>query len=99
MAKQQRKQDFDFIDAPDAAVDVPAGAVAEAPGADVEPAVEREPEAPASPRYRVSLACPTPLAFPSLEVEARNEQEARALFCKANGISDSVHNWSVVRGA
>lgn len=49
------------------------------------------------PRWRVSLVCPTPLQWPTLEVEAENEAEARAAFCEKNGISGSVHTWTVER--
>lgn len=64
----------------------------------VEEEGEPEPAVPEGPaRWRVGLVCPTPLAFPSLEVEARNETEARAEFCKRNGISGSVHSWTIER--
>lgn len=49
------------------------------------------------PVYRVSLACKTPLAHASLEIEAQSEEEAKKEFCRQNGISDSIHPWSVVR--
>lgn len=46
-------------------------------------------------RYRVSLRCPTPLQFSTLEVEAAHEDDARAKFCAANGISGSSHEWQI----
>ena len=47
--------------------------------------------------YRVGLVCPTALAHPSLEIEAVTEAEAKDEFCRRNGISDSVHAWTIVR--
>lgn len=46
-------------------------------------------------RWRVTLNCPTPLQFPSLEVEAGTDEDAKAAFCKANNISGSAHDWQV----
>jgi hypothetical protein len=61
-------------------------------------------EAPVSPpavssRYRVSLALPKPLTirFPSLEVEATSEAEAKAAFDAANRISGSEHAYTITR--
>lgn len=48
-------------------------------------------------RYRVGLVCPTPLLHRELVVEAANETDAKAKFCEANGISDSVHPWTIER--
>lgn len=59
------------------------------------PAAAPSPPVAALNRYLVELRCPTPLAHPSLEVEAANEDEARAQFCEKNGISGSTQNWSV----
>ena len=61
-------------------------------------AVEGQEEAAVrSATWRVSLHCPTPLAHPTLDVTATNEEEAKAEFCRRNGISGSVHNWTVER--
>lgn len=46
-------------------------------------------------RFRVSLACPTPIAHKSLVVEAATDEEARQAFMKANGISGSDAEWRV----
>lgn len=48
-------------------------------------------------RYRVELNCPTPLSEKVMEVEAHNEAEAKAIYCRANGISDSIHSWKITR--
>lgn len=49
------------------------------------------------PRWRVALNCPTPLTHKELVVEGRTEEEAKQAFCAANGISDSIHPWTVER--
>lgn len=64
---------------------------------DQEAGQEAEQEIEGPPRWRVALRCPTPLAHASLEVEAISEAEAKAKFCQANGISDSVHDWTIER--
>ncbi len=69
------------------------GLLDEAPAEEMVEAQGPEP----MPRWKVSLGCPTLIPFPTLEVEGHNEDEARAAFCKANGISASVHPWTVVR--
>jgi hypothetical protein len=51
---------------------------------------------PAPMRFHVTLTCPTPLAFPELEVEAATKDEAWQKFCAANGISDSEHLRKIV---
>lgn len=58
---------------------------------------DQEAPEPAAPRFRVTLNCPTPLMHQTLEVEADTEVQAKAAFCRANGISDSVHTWTVER--
>jgi hypothetical protein len=66
---------------------------------------QAQPEAPVAQqeltpcRYRVELICPTPLAHRVLEIEAADEGQARAKFCEANGICDSVHQWKITRVA
>jgi hypothetical protein len=42
-------------------------------------------------KFRVSLSCPTPLAFNSVEIEADDEEAAWNKFCQLNGISGSDH--------
>ena len=53
--------------------------------------------APGKLLFSVALNCPTALAHPTLEIEALTEAEAKAEFCKLNGISDSVHAWTITR--
>lgn len=48
-------------------------------------------------RYKVALVCPTPLLHKELVVEADTEDQARSEFCKANGISGSIHPWTITR--
>jgi len=55
-----------------------------------------QPEPP-RPRYRVTLTCPTPLAHPSLEVEADDPEKAKLAFYAANGICDSKHPMDIKR--
>jgi hypothetical protein len=83
MAKQRPKQD-EFLDERAAEVGRLEESAAEAPAAPKRPT-----------RYRVTLACPTPLLHRTLEVEAPGEEQAKLAFCKANGISDSVHPWTI----
>lgn len=52
---------------------------------------------PKGPLWRVSLDCPTPIEHRTLDVEAGSQDEAKAKFCKANGISDSEHQFSYAR--
>ncbi len=51
----------------------------------------------APPRFHVTIQCPTPVAFPELDVEADDEVGAWRAFCSANGISDSEHPRTIVR--
>lgn len=51
--------------------------------------------APFADIYRVSLACPTPLAHPTLDVSAAGHDDAIAKFNAENGIFGSVHPYSV----
>ena len=60
---------------------------------------QAEPEVKVPGRYRVELICPTPLAHPTMVVDADGEGQARKLFCEANGICDSVHQWKIQRVA
>lgn len=53
-------------------------------------------EVKAKKKFLVSLACPTPLAHPSLEVEAEDEGTAWKLFQEANNIGDSIHPLTIV---
>jgi hypothetical protein len=52
---------------------------------------------PASSRFHVALQCPTPVAFPELDVEADDEAGAWRAFCTANAISDSEHPRTIAR--
>ena len=54
-------------------------------------------EARAAPRYRVSLRADTPLAHPTLDVEAKDEADAWQKFQAANGISESTCPREIVR--
>ena len=47
-------------------------------------------------RYLVTLKCPTPVAFPELEVEAASADEAWQKFCAANRITGSEHPRTIV---
>jgi hypothetical protein len=48
------------------------------------------------PRYHtVHLACPTPLTINPMKVETSDPSEAWREFCKANGISDSIHEKTI----
>jgi hypothetical protein len=49
------------------------------------------------PKFKVSLNCPTPLAFRELVVSAPNEHQAMEQFLAANGISHSEHAFNVER--
>lgn len=89
MAKQKPSLGFD-----DDALGMASGAG--------EVAVLEQPKAPeavqpATPKWMVSLNCPTPLAHRVLEVEANTQEEAKAKFLAANGISDSRHPFTVTR--
>lgn len=60
--------------------------------------VQESPVRPSSPaRWSVTLTCPTPLAHPTLEVEASCEAEAKQKFFDANGISGSEHSLTITR--
>ena len=98
MAKQQQQQQqqprkqLDFEDE-----DGPVVPASEVPPLAPVPGLVELPQQEAPPRWRVTLVCPTPLAHKTLEVEGANEEEARKAFCAANGISGSVHVWTVER--
>lgn len=72
-------------------------------GQEPEAVQEELPEPPATmpsyslPRWRVSLAAQTPIAFPSLELEAADEAAAKAEFCRRNGITESTCPWTIER--
>lgn len=86
------------VEAGDGLADLsPVLPVVDLPGPAVEP--QPEPGLKQLPpiKYRVELNCPTPLAHKVLEIEARSEAEAREEFCRRNGISDSIHKWTITR--
>ncbi len=49
------------------------------------------------PRWRVSLTCPTRIVSPTLDVEGATPDEAKAAFLAANGITASVHPFTIER--
>lgn len=51
----------------------------------------------ALPLWRVTLACPTPLTYQTLEVRAADAHQAKMEYCRRNGISDSRHTWRIDR--
>ena len=57
----------------------------------------KAPNAAEVARFRVTLNCPTPIAFPELDVDAVDEIEAWEKFCAANGISHSDHPRTIVK--
>lgn len=59
--------------------------------------VDAPPAEAARPRWRVTLACPTKIPHPSLDVEGGNPDEAKAAFLAANGITASIHPFTVTR--
>lgn len=52
---------------------------------------------PAAFRFRVHLACPTPLRNGELLIQAASESDAWSAFCHHNGISDSDHPRTIER--
>ena len=67
------------------------------PGAPPKGETGAAPVASGPVRYRVVLVCPTPLMHAMMVVEAKSEDEAKKKFMEANGISDSVHHWTITR--
>lgn len=59
-----------------------------------QPKADEVPISVPSAKWRVTLSSSTPVQFPSLEVEAVTQDEAKAAFDKANGISGSDHPYT-----
>ena len=55
------------------------------------PEPEATAKAEAKPSYRVSVACPTPLAQNPCDVAAANAAEAWEAFCQVTGITGTDH--------
>lgn len=66
-----------------------------AAGTNAATAVQTGPATAAPSHFRVTLNCPTPIAHKSLVVAAATDEDARAAFMRANGISFSGHEWRV----
>lgn len=52
-------------------------------------------EPPPALRWRVSLDCPTPIKHRTLVLLAPDAVTAKAMFCAANNIGGSAHDWHI----
>lgn len=60
-----------------------------------QPKVDEIPISVPSTKWRVTLSASTPLAFPSLEINADTGEQAKEEFDKANGINGSDHPYTI----